>query len=111
MKGMPEKAYLGEENLDQLGLDPRASPKHASTHVGLAPTILGVGLHDFLYDDNMTYAAILNAAHVKLTLREFPTLNHGFFSYTGISHDSLAAAQLMCSDLKSHFEMSAKILR
>ena len=108
LKGMPEKAYLGEENLDLLGLDPRASPKYASTHVGLAPTILGVGPHDFLYADNMAYASILRNAKVPLTLREFPTLNHGFFSYTGISTDSLAAAQLMCADLKSHFDLAAK---
>lgn len=108
LKGMPEKAYLGEENLDLLGLDPRASPKYASTHVGLAPTILGVGPHDFLYADNMAYASILRAAKVPLTLREFPTLNHGFFSYTGISTDSLAAAQLMCADLKSHFDLASK---
>ena len=108
LKGMPEKAYLGEENLDLLGLDPRASPKYASTHVGLAPTILGVGPHDFLYADNMAYASILRAAKVPLTLREFPTLNHGFFSYTGISSDSLAAAQLMCADLKSHFDLASK---
>jgi acetyl esterase len=106
MKGLPEKAYLGEENLEQLGLDPRASPRYASSHEGLAPAILGVGPHDFLYDDNMAYAAILKMAKVKLTLREFPTLNHGFFSYTSISQDSLAAAQLMCADLKAHFEMS-----
>ena len=108
LKGMPEKAYLGEENLDLLGLDPRASPKYASTHVGLAPTILGVGPHDFLYADNMAYASILRDAKVPLTLREFPTLNHGFFSYTGISTDSLAAAQLMCADLKSHFDLASK---
>lgn len=108
LKGMPEKAYLGEENLDLLGLDPRASPKYASTHVGLAPTILGVGPHDFLYADNMAYASILRDAKVPLTLREFPTLNHGFFSYTGISSDSLAAAQLMCADLKSHFDLASK---
>lgn len=108
LKGMPEKAYLGEENLHLLGLDPRASPKYASTHVGLAPTILGVGPHDFLYADNMAYASILRDAKVPLTLREFPTLNHGFFSYTGISTDSLAAAQLMCADLKSHFDLAAK---
>lgn len=108
LKGMPEKAYLGEENLDLLGLDPRASPKYASTHVGLAPTILGVGPHDFLYADNMAYASILRDAKVPLTLREFPTLNHGFFSYTGISSDSLAAAQLMCADLKSHFDLVSK---
>ena len=108
LKGMPEKAYLGEENLELLGLDPRASPKYASTHVGLAPTILGVGPHDFLYADNMAYASILRDAKVPLTLREFPTLNHGFFSYTGISSDSLAAAQLMCADLKSHFDLASK---
>lgn len=108
LKGMPEKAYLGEENLDLLGLDPRASPKYASTHVGLAPTILGVGPHDFLYADNMAYASILRDAKVPLTLREFPTLNHGFFSYTGISSDSLVAAQLMCADLKSHFDLASK---
>lgn len=107
MKGMPEKAYLGEENLDRLGRDPRASPKYASSHVGLAPTILGVGHYDFLYEDNMAYAEILRNAQVPLTLREFPTLNHGFFSYTRISPDSLAAAQLMCTDLKLHFELTS----
>lgn len=108
LKGMPEKAYLGEENLELLGLDPRASPKYAKTHVGLAPTILGVGPHDFLYADNMAYASILRDAQVPLTLREFPTLNHGFFSYTSISTDSLAAARLMCADLKSHFDLAGK---
>lgn len=105
-KGVPEKAYLGEEHMAQLGLDPRASPLYALSHMGLAPTILGVGHHDFLYDDNMAYAAKLRSANVRLTLREFPTLNHGFFSYTRISQDSLAAAQLICSDLKTHFEMA-----
>jgi acetyl esterase len=56
----------------------------------------------------MTYASILREAQVPLTLREFPTLNHGFFSYTSISADSLAAARLMCADLKSHFDLADK---
>lgn len=107
LKGVPEQAYLGKENLDRMGLDPRASPKYAATHVGLASTILGVGLHDFLYADNMAYASLLKEAQVPLTLREFPTLSHGFFSYTRISSDSLAAAQLMCADLKSLFELAS----
>lgn len=107
LKGMPEKAYLGEDQMAQLGLDPRASPKYAKSHVGLAPTILGVGQHDFLYVDNMAYAELLRDARVPLTCREFPTLNHGFFSYTRISQDSLAAAQMLCADLKSHFEKAA----
>jgi acetyl esterase/lipase len=106
LKGMPEKAYLGEENLATLGLDPRASPRHAASHAGLAPAILGVGQHDFLYGDNLAYAAALRAAQVPLTLREFPTLNHGFFSYTAISPDSLQAAQRLCADLADHFEQA-----
>ncbi|MFN0184341.1 MAG: alpha/beta hydrolase [Aquabacterium sp.] len=101
MKGMPEKAYLGEENLDRLGRDPRASPRFAASHDGLAPAILGVGSHDFLYNDNVAYAQALRDAGVPLTWREFPTLNHGFFSFTAISTDSLAASQLLGADLKA----------
>jgi acetyl esterase len=104
MKGLPEKAYLGEERLESLGRDPRASPRHAHLHAGLAPVILGVGAHDFLYEDNLAYAAVLRAASVPLQWHLFPTLNHGFFSYTAISRDSLQAAQLLCADLKVHFE-------
>jgi acetyl esterase/lipase len=63
-----------------------------------------VGPHDFLYKDNVAYKAKLDAAGIPLTYREFPTLNHGFFSYTAISKDSLDAAQLLCQDLKAHFD-------
>lgn len=104
LKGLPEKAYLGEENVDSLGRDPRASPLHAASHTGLAPAILGVGSHDFLYADNMAYAQVLRAAGVPLSLREYPSLNHGFFSYTAISAESLRAAQELCADLAAHFE-------
>ncbi|KNZ30684.1 MAG: hypothetical protein AD742_21415 [Methylibium sp. NZG] len=108
LKGLPEKAYLGEEHLESLGRDPRASPLHASGHAGLAPAILGVGVHDFLYADNMAYAAALRAAQVPLRLRVFPALNHGFFSYTAISDASLRAAELLCADLKDHFEHAGR---
>ncbi len=108
MRGLPEKAYLGEELIETLGHDPRASPRYASSHAGLAPAILGVGAHDFLYADNMAYAAALRAAKVPLLLREFPTLNHGFFSYTAISDVSLRAAQTLCADLKDHFARAGR---
>lgn len=106
MKGLPEQAYLGPENLDTAGLDPRASPLHAGSHVGLAPAILAVGRHDFLYSDNMAYAAVLQRQNVRLTLREFPDLNHGFFSYTAVSAASLKAAQGLCVDLRAHFDLA-----
>jgi acetyl esterase len=107
MNGMPEKAYLGTEQKDLLALDPRASPRQAASLSGVAPVILGVGSHDFLFADNVAYAQALRAAQVPLLWREFPSLNHGFFSYTAVSSVSLEAAQLLCADLKSHFERAA----
>lgn len=104
LNGMPEQAYLGLENIQTTGCDWRASPKLAASHVGLAPAILAVGAHDFLYRDNQAYLQVLRDAKVPLTYREFPTLNHGFFSFTAISADSQAAAQLICADLKTYFE-------
>jgi hypothetical protein len=69
--------YLGE-NFAEKARDPRASPALASRHAGLAPAILGFGVYDFLHQDNVAYAALVRAAGVPLTVREFPTLNHGF---------------------------------
>lgn len=103
LKGTPEIAYLGEDHAIRCQ-DWRASPYHAPSHVGLAPAIIGVGIHDFLYKDNVAYVDVLRKANVAVTYREFATLNHGFFSYTAISKDSLVAAQRLCQDLKAHFE-------
>jgi acetyl esterase len=91
------KAYFGddyEKNCRSL----KASPVLARLE-GAAPTIMAVGSHDFLYQDNLAFAAALRAAKVPLVLREFPTLNHGFFSYTAIAPVCEAAAELVCRDL------------
>lgn len=100
-RGGPEKSYLGE-NAEQKALDPRVSPLKAPTLAGLAPAILGVGVHDFLYQDNMAYAAALKAANVRLCLRVYGDLNHGFFSYTAVSTASAVAADQLCDDLRAH---------
>ncbi len=100
----PEFAYMGEASGTAVAKDPRASPFYAASHEHLAPTILGVGPYDFLYQDNLAYADVLRKAHVPLTYREFATVNHGFFSYTAISKACEAAAQQICKDLKEHFE-------
>jgi len=68
---------------------------------GVAPAIIGVGSHDFLYQDSVTYAAKLRKAGVPPIYREYPNLNHGFFSYTAISPASAAAADQLCDDLRS----------
>ena len=100
-RGGPEKSYLGD-NAEAKALDPRASPLKASTLAGLAPAIIGVGVHDFLYQDNLAYAAALKAADVPLLMRVYGDLNHGFFSYTAVSQASAAAADQLCDDLRQH---------
>lgn len=91
-------AYFGDQ-ADVQSLDPRASPLKADTLAGLAPAIMGVGVHDFLYQDNLAYAAALKAAGVNTLLREYEDLNHGFFSFTAISKASEAASDQLCDDL------------
>ncbi len=93
-------AYFGTEGA-RLGRDLRASPRLAPSLAGLAPAIIGVGPYDFLYQDNLAYAQALREAGVPLLMRIYPTLNHGFFSYTAISKDSEAAANELCDDLRA----------
>ena len=68
---------------------------------GVAPAVIGVGSHDFLYEDSVAYAAKLREAGVPLIYREHPNLNHGFFSYTAISWACALASDQLCDDLKS----------
>ena len=91
------KAYFGDKAAT-LSKDWRASPILADLK-GVAPTILTTGAHDFLYEDNMAYAAKLRAANVPLVLRVYPTFNHGFMGCTGISKAADAAADRLCNDL------------
>ena len=90
-------AYFGGR-FEEVSRDPRASPVLADLK-GVAPAIIGVGPYDFLYQDSLAYAQALQAAAVETRLRVFPTLNHGFFSYTAISKDCAAAADSLCDDL------------
>ena len=92
------KAYFGHA-FDRDSRSPKASPALVRLD-GVAPAITGVGPHDFLYQDNLAFAGALRAAKVPLTWREFPTLNHGFFSYTAISPVCEAAAERICQDLR-----------
>ncbi len=96
------EAYFGD-GYEQSRRDVKASPVLAKVD-GVAPAIIGVGPHDFLYQDNLAYAAALRTAKVPLIYREFPTLNHGFFSYTAISPTCAAAADQLCDDLRTLLE-------
>jgi acetyl esterase len=99
-EGNPDirKSLFGA-NFERDARSLKASPVLAKLD-GVAPAIIGVGVHDFLYKDNLAYAAALRGAKVPLTYREFATLNHGFFSYTAIAPSCEAASEQICRDLK-----------
>jgi acetyl esterase len=92
--------YFGEDRIATATRTIEASPILAD-HKGVAPALIGVGRYDFLYQDSLAYAAKLKADGVRVIYREFPTLNHGFFSYTAISTACAAAADLICDDFAS----------
>jgi acetyl esterase len=100
--GNPDIAYMyfGSD----LGAEARktveASPRLGDLK-GVAPAIIGVGVHDYLHQDSVAYAAKLREAGVPVVYREYPTLNHGFFSYTAISSACASAADQLCDDLRS----------
>jgi len=99
-RGGPEISYLGEDAVTKA-LDPRASPIRAKTLKGLATAVIAVGSHDFLYQDNLSYANALKEAYVDVRLLQFPDLSHGFFSYTAISESCEIAALQVCEALKA----------
>ncbi|WP_171041317.1 alpha/beta hydrolase fold domain-containing protein [Sinomonas susongensis] len=84
--------YLGRDSAT-VATDPQASPVLAADHTGVAPAVIGVGRHDFLYDEAAAYARTLAGAGVPVVFREYPTLNHGFFSYGAVSAAALAASE------------------
>jgi acetyl esterase/lipase len=94
-----EHMYFGPNLGAEAKKTIEASPILADLR-GVAPAIIGVGSHDFLYQDSISYAAKLREAGVQVIYREYPTLNHGFFGYTGISPASAAAADQLCDDLR-----------
>ena len=96
---MVEKLYLGEDCV-ALAEDWKASPIVADL-TGVAPAIIGVGVHDYLYADNVAFVARLRASGVPVTFREYPDLNHSFFSYAGVSAPCAAASDQLCDDLRA----------
>lgn len=74
--------YYGAD--DALRPDPRVSPLLGS-HTGLAPALVVTAGFDVLRDEGEAYAAALEAAAVRCTLRREASLGHGFLHLTAIS--------------------------
>jgi acetyl esterase len=96
-QGGVEKQYLGEA-LNQAGTNWKISPEVADL-TGVAPAVIGIGEHDFLLEDTVVFAKKLEQAGVHVILRQYPTLNHGFFAYGPVTPVAEEASIEMSQDL------------
>jgi acetyl esterase len=81
--------------------DPRASVLLAPDLSGLPPAVVGTGEYDPLRDEGEAYAKALEAAGVKVVLRRYDGLIHGFFGMGTWSAASAAAVKDLCEEFRT----------
>lgn len=74
--------------------DPRLSPLRAKSLAGLPPAYVITAQYDVLRDEGRMYAEKLQAAGVKATLINYPSMIHGFVTMAG----AIAAARPAIAD-------------
>jgi acetyl esterase len=80
--------------------DPRVSMMRALDVSSLPPAYVATAGFDPLRDEGETYAARMREAGVKVALRRYPALIHGFANLTAISPSSRAAMLEVCGALR-----------
>jgi len=64
--------------------DPRCSPLAARNLIGLPPALIVTAEHDVLREQIEAYAEALRAAHVPVTVSQYPGVTHGFVHMFGL---------------------------
>jgi acetyl esterase len=82
---------------EQAGTDPRCSPIVALDLSGLPDAVIVTAEYDPLRDSGEAYAAALADAGVKVDLRRFDSIIHGFFSIGLLSPLAQAAVEETCA--------------
>jgi acetyl esterase len=98
---LPGMAWFAAAYLD-ADADPgdwRVSPLHGEFG-GVARAVVHTAGLDVLRDEGRAFAQALRSAGVRVTAREYPTLNHGYFGLGGVSKAADRAASEAAADLR-----------
>jgi acetyl esterase len=90
-------------NDDADGRNPYASPLLAEDLSGLPPALVITAQYDVLRDEGQAYAARLHKAGVPVTVSNYESSRHGFFSAGTLSDYTKPAREEAASALRSAF--------
>jgi len=88
--------YVDEES----STDWRVSPMRAADLTGVAPAVIHTATLDVLRTEGNFYGDALRRAGVRVISREWPTLNHSYFGFGGVSAVADSAAAQAAEDLR-----------
>ncbi|HEY0168398.1 MAG TPA: alpha/beta hydrolase [Jatrophihabitans sp.] len=85
---------------EQSSTDWRVSPMRAPDLTGVAPAVIHTATLDVLRTEGNFYGDALRKAGVRVISREWPTLNHSYFGFGGVSAVADSAAAQAAEDLR-----------
>ncbi|HEV2887686.1 MAG TPA: alpha/beta hydrolase [Jatrophihabitans sp.] len=86
---------------EQSSTDWRVSPMRAPDLTGVAPAVIHTATLDVLRTEGNFYGDALRRAGVRVISREWPTLNHSYFGFGGVSAVADSAAAQAAEDLRN----------